>query len=544
MVCPPQCASGWRPLWLAAVLVCAACGGQSEDDGADAIDPITAGSDAAVGVGSAEAGSQGDAASPSDGDARVASSMDARAPDTSSQDASPDAGQAVDAAPSTDSSGPASDAGPDASAPPGPSGPLFPAHMATDVCPDPELRIRTSGKPSLGNSGKIQVFESAAPGRAIAVVDLAVATISETRGGTSMRLPRPVFVSGNDVYVHLPGSPLTYGKTYYVTVDASAIQVAGGAAPTLSGASSWQFSTRATPPADKANLRVALDGSGDFCTLQGALDAVPSRSATATTIQVGAGAYYEAVHTSGKSNLTIRGEDRKRTIIAGVNNNNLNGGTATRALVSIDTSNKLTIENLTIHNLTPQGGSQAEALRLQGCDQCTVRDADILSLQDTLLWAGRIYARNLYVEGNVDYVWGTGAVFFDQCELKTVGRAGYLVQARNGAGASGYVFVDCKLTSDSSVTGDILGRIDVAEYPGSQVAFINCQMGKHIAPAGWVVTGGSPGASLRFQEYKSVDPAGKPIDVSRRLSGSTQLSDAEAMRLRNPAEVLGGWDPR
>ncbi|HEX6240672.1 MAG TPA: pectinesterase family protein, partial [Polyangiales bacterium] len=346
------------------------------------------------------------------------------------------------------------------------------------------------------------------------------------------------------VYVHLPGNPLTYGKSYYVTVDAGVIQAAGGMAPVFTGTNAWQFSTRAAPPVDKSDMRVALDGSGDFCTLQAALDAVPARSTTPTTLRMGVGVYYELVHTSAKSNLTIRGDDRKRTVIAGVNNNNLNGGTATRALISIDTSTKLTIENLTIHNLTPQGGSQAEALRLQGCDQCTIRDADILSLQDTLLWAGRIYARNLYVEGNVDYVWGTGSVFFDQCEFKTVGRAGYLVQARNAPNASGYVFVDSKLTSDSNVTGDTLARIDVGEYPGSQVAFINCQMGKHIAPAGWVVTGGAPGAALRFQEYKSVDAAGKPIDVSRRLGGSKQLSDAEATRLRDPAQVLGGWNPR
>ena len=119
------------------------------------------------------------------------------------------------------------------------------------------------------------------------------------------------------------------------------------------------------------------------------------------------------------------------------------------------------IDTLTIHNVTPQGGSQAEALRLQSCDKCVVRNADILSLQDTLLWSGRVYAKNCYIAGNVDFVWGTGVAYFDACEIKTVGQAGAIVQARNGASAYGYVFVDSKLTADPGVTGQVLARIDV-----------------------------------------------------------------------------------
>jgi hypothetical protein len=68
-------------------------------------------------------------------------------------------------------------------------------------------------------------------------------------------------------------------------------------------------------------------------------------------------------------------------------------------------------------------------------------------------------------------------------------------------------------------------------------------MGSHINPAGWQVTGGGTGG-LRFQEYKSTDASGAPLDVSRRLAGSQQVSGADAERLRNPATVLGGWTPK
>jgi len=201
------------------------------------------------------------------------------------------------------------------------------------------------------------------------------------------------------------------------------------------------------------------------------------------------------------------------------------------------------IENLTIHNLTPQGGSQAEALRLQGCDKCIVRDADILSLQDTLLWSGRIYADNCTIAGNVDYVWGTGVAYFNACEIRTVGRSGVIVQSRNGNGAYGYVFVDSKLTADSAATSNMLARIDASVYPGSHVAYINCQM-TNVAAAGWTITGATPTSALRFWEYQSTSATGAAINVGGRLAGSTQISAAQAAMMRDPTVVLGGWQPQ
>jgi pectin methylesterase-like acyl-CoA thioesterase len=422
------------------------------------------------------------------------------------------------------------------------TGPLFPANGAKDVCADPPLRFHFSAAPAVGSSGKIRVFD-ASSSAAIATVDLAVATVNQTIGGTMFTLPRPVQVAGNDVIVRLPPRALTYGRSYYVTVDAGAIKAPDGTAMTITDPMAWRFSTAPAAPSNLAELRVAIDGTGQFCSVQGALDAVPARSATATTITIEKGTYFEIIHAANKSKLTLSGRDRKSTVILGVNNNELNGGTATRSLVGIDASSDVVIENLTIRNLTPQGGSQAEALRLQTCDKCVVRHADIISLQDTLLWSGRVYANDCYIEGNVDFVWGTGAAYFDKCEIKTVGRAGYVVQARNDPGKSGYVFVDSKITAGAGVSGIVLGRIDVSVYPGSQVAYLNCQMGSHIAPAGWTVTGGVAGGSLRFWEYQSTDAAGAPLDVSRRLAGSKQISADEAARTRDPAQVLGGWMP-
>jgi pectin methylesterase-like acyl-CoA thioesterase len=423
------------------------------------------------------------------------------------------------------------------------SGPLFPANGAKDVCADAPLQFHFSGKPTVGSSGKVRVFDAASTATPVATVDFATSMITTTVAGTMLRQPRPVYADDDEVVVRLPPKSLSYGKTYYVTVDDGAIKGPDGKSMTFTDPMAWRFTTRAAPPANTSMVRVALDGTGEFCSVQGALDHVPSRGTSPATITIGKGTYFEVLRASAKNNVTLHGEDRKQTVILGTNNDTLNSGTANRALIGIDGSSKFVVENLTIHNLTPQGGSQAEALRMQNCDQCIVRQADILSLQDTLLWSGRIYATDCYIAGNVDFVWGTGSVFFEKCEIKTVGRSGYIVQARNDASKSGYVFVDSKITADSGITGIWLGRIDSSVYPNSQVAYINCQMGNHINPAGWQVTGGGTGG-LRFQEYKSTDASGAPLDVSRRLAGSKQLSAAEAEQMRNPATVLGGWSPK
>jgi pectin methylesterase-like acyl-CoA thioesterase len=413
-------------------------------------------------------------------------------------------------------------------------GPLFPANGAEGICPDVSLHLRFDAKPSLG-SGKISVFEQGSS-TAVASVDVAARQTSVSPSGTQLTFLNPVFVVDREVIVQLPAA-LDYGKSYYVTVDSSAVRGTGGALP-LAGEADWSFSTRAAAPTDMSQLRIAQDGTGDFCSVQAGLEAAPSGA----MVSLGRGFYHELVKVSGKTGVTLRGDDRKGTVILGVNNDSLNSGTAKRALVSIEKSTDLIIERLTIHNLTEQGGSQAEALRLQACDKCVVRDADILSLQDTLLWDGRIYAKDLYVAGNVDFVWGKGAVFFDHCEIKTVGRKGYVVQSRNEPDGYGYVFVDSKISADPGVTGIVLARIDASVYPGSHVAFVNCEMGRHIAPEGWTITGGG-GSALRFWEYQSTAEGGGALDISRRHPSSRQITADQAAAMRDPAMVLGGWQP-
>lgn len=420
-----------------------------------------------------------------------------------------------------------------------PPGPYFPAPSSTNQCPDPTIRLRFDGPPKLGSSGSVKVFDAENPGSPVAQVNMAASQVTDMIGGSTFTLPRPAFVYKNEAIFVLPAKGLTRGRTYFVTIDSGVVRGPNDQPVVVSDPEAWRFSVAPSAPSNKSTLRVSVDGQGQFCTLQGAIDAAENGS----TLELGEGAFYGVTYFKGKNNLTISGAGRDKTRIAGVNNNNLNPSTRGRSLFGTEQISGLLIEDVTIENETPQGGSQAEALTLLSCDKCIVRWSTIISRQDTLLWSGRIYAEDSRIEGNVDYIWGTGTAYFYRVEIKTIGRAGYNVQARNPSGSFGYVFVDSKLTADPGITGDVLARIDVSAYPASHVAYINCEMGSHISPAGFTITGGGSTANLRFWEYQSRTPGGALVSTSQRAAGSKQLTANEAAQMRDVTYVLGGWDP-
>ena len=121
------------------------------------------------------------------------------------------------------------------------------------------------------------------------------------------------------------------------------------------------------------------------------------------------------------------------------------------------------------------------------------------------------------------------------------------MQSRNLETRFGYVFVDSKISADAGLTGHMLARIDGTAYPASHVAYINCELGPHIAPEGWLITAATDTSKIRFWEYGSVTPGGDPVDVSKRLAASKQLTADEAAMMRDRANVFAfpapGWDP-
>ncbi|HXU00367.1 MAG TPA: pectinesterase family protein, partial [Polyangia bacterium] len=426
----------------------------------------------------------------------------------------------------------------------------FPARGATGVCTDAPLRLTFDTPPAIGTSGTIRVYQQSLPSAPVDMIDIGAPLTTILIAGRSY-FYRPIVVSGNEAYIYLR-KVLQPGATYFVNIDPGVLTAgAGGAAiGAVEDATSWRFTVRAAAPAAGATtVNVAADGTGDFCTVQGAIDYIPAANTTPVTVNVAAGTYREIVAIASKNNITFHGADRNTSVITYANNGALQVppgtttslGTKWRAMFGIDTSNDIVIENITLWNPSPQlsTNGQSETLRSEGGNRIIVRNATIRGLQDTLLFTGQVYIADSTIEGNVDYIWGNGVAYFDRCEIKDVNRKGYNVQARNGAASLGYVFVDCALTADAAITGHYLARTDKNNNaPASQVAYINCKLGPHIDPVGWLLDGytrptGDAGvpdggtqwnfSMLRFAEYKSVDMAGAPIDVSMRIPESKQL---------------------
>jgi len=109
----------------------------------------------------------------------------------------------------------------------------------------------------------------------------------------------PVIVNGSTATIYLHNNVLEYGHKYRVEIDK---EVFG------EEIRSWSFQTKKNGPKDIHNLTVNCDGSGDFSTVQGALDAVKDADSTLTTIRVAAGDYEEIVYARCKTNIGLAAE--------------------------------------------------------------------------------------------------------------------------------------------------------------------------------------------------------------------------------------------
>jgi len=320
----------------------------------------------------------------------------------------------------------------------------------------------------------------------------------------------------------------------------------------------------ATPP---PTLHVATDGTGAYTTVQAAVDAAPDTGGA--LILIAKGSYREIV-TINKPGITLRGASTNpsETTIVDDHNAGENGGTFRSATVSVY-ADDFHAEQLTIANdfnhTHAQGstGSQALALLLQG-DRAVLRHVHLLGNQDTL-FAGhkgcmaaagktctpaRSYFSDCLIAGNVDFIFGDGAVVFDRCEIRSTTHAagGYITaQSRVATDQPGSVFVfnHCTLTAEPGVTNIFLGR---PWRPYAAVVYLHTQMGAHIQPAGWHEWHEGETHSLEtatYAEFDSTGPGADGIKQGKREPFSHQLTPAQAAAFSTPA-VLGGsdhWNP-
>ncbi len=280
--------------------------------------------------------------------------------------------------------------------------------------------------------------------------------------------------------------------------------------------------------AEKYNLVVAQDGTGDYKTIQEAVDACRIFPDKPFTIHVKNGVYREKVAIpEGNTFLSIIGESVEKTIISWDDHfNKINRGrnsTFYTYTLKVEAGD-FRMENITVENTAGPVG-QALALYVEG-DHCVFVNCRFLGNQDTVYAAGRIgrqYFYNCYIEGTTDFIFGEATALFEKCTIHAKANS-FLTAASTAKGKPfGYVFKDCKITAAKGITKVFLGR----PWRGfAKVAFLNCEMGLFIVPEGWDNWSNTENEkTVTFWEYKNI---GAGADRSKRVIWSHELTKKEA----------------
>ena len=287
---------------------------------------------------------------------------------------------------------------------------------------------------------------------------------------------------------------------------------------------------------------VAKDGSGDVTTVQEAINTCRAYRTETRVIFIKNGIYKEkVVIPSFLGHIHIIGESRDSTIITWDDHAGKNGlGTYQSHTFKVE-GNDVVLENLTIENAAGRVG-QAVALHIDG-DCVSVINCKLLGNQDTLYATGRLsrqYYKNCYIEGTTDFIFGSAIAVFDRCTIHSKTNS-YITAASTHEGLKfGYVFLDCKLTSDPEATRVYLGR---PWRDFAQVVFIRCEMGGHIIPEGWHNWSQPNREKTTF--YAEYGCKGPGASREGRVSWSYALTDEQAASytLDNIFSLTTSWNP-
>ncbi len=316
---------------------------------------------------------------------------------------------------------------------------------------------------------------------------------------------------------------------------------------------------------EAVRIRVSQSGSGGCRTVAEALTLAKAYRGTPVLISIGAGVYHEKL-TVSQDNLTLQGEGEVKIIWAdGAKEILPDGekrGTFRTATVMVD-ANGFTARGLTIENAAGPGAEAGQALALYADgDRLFFDRCKLLGHQDTLFTAplppseyepggfrgpkefaprvmGRHYYHKCLIQGEVDFIFGGAAAWFEDCDLISLetGREinGYVAAPSTPEGEKfGYVFRRCRFTGRCREKSVYLGR---PWRDHAKAVLLACELGPHIRPEGWHDWGkaSARGASY-FREYRSTGPGAQ----GERPDWTGQLSEEEAGAYTKEA-VLGGW---
>lgn len=298
--------------------------------------------------------------------------------------------------------------------------------------------------------------------------------------------------------------------------------------------------------AKKYDIVVDAKGSGDFLTVQEAINSVPLLKQKETKIYIKNGVYKEKLDLpKDKINVTLIGEDNKKTILtyddfaSKKNAAGTNIGTSGSCSFAVG-GDDFKAENITFENSSGPIG-QAVAVRIDG-DKVIFDNCRFLGFQDTLYTradGSRQYYKNCYIEGTTDFIFGASTAVFEGCEIFSKKGGSYITAASTTLNVSyGYVFLNCKLTTNAEKGTVYLGR---PWRNDAKTVFVKCEMGEHVNPLGWHNWGKPEAEKTTF--YAEYQCSGKGADRSSRVGWSHTITDRQFLDDYSMDKIFKGWLP-
>lgn len=432
--------------------------------------------------------------------------------------------------------------------------------------PDPDAPKLISATPAEGAS------TVSANGSIILTFDEAVkaGTGNATLGSTALAA---TFGAKTVVFSY---SKLSYNTDYSFTVPAGVITDKSGN-PFAGMTLHFHTMNRPNPAVKLFDAVIARDGTGDYTSVQAAINAAPAARTQPWLIFIKNGTYKEHVDIpSTKPYMNLIGQSRDSVIISGARLCGASSVYPDSAVYSVDPGATVVVksancyfENICFENefgVHEQNGPQALAIYTNN-DRMIFKNCWLRSYQDTYLTgsqlSGRGYLQNCLIQGAVDFIYGMGDFYFDKCTIRCTRPSGGYIVAPNHPAATkwGYVFRDCTLDGPAGVNiTTYLGR---PWHDRPKTSFFNTISKINIYPVGWYYKMG--GIPAIFADYNTMDANGNSLDLSQRIStyqidsvknGITQtytyngvknsFTDTEAATYTYDNVMAGtdSWDPK
>lgn len=281
------------------------------------------------------------------------------------------------------------------------------------------------------------------------------------------------------------------------------------------------------PQQYKYIFTVAKDGTGDYYFIQDAIEAMRVYPLAPITLYIKNGIYNEKIELpANNTDVTFIGENVDSVIISFNDYSGKGKHTTFTSYTAKISGNRFRAENITFANTAGPVG-QALALYVDA-DKAVFKNCKFLGHQDTIFLSGE-QARQLfvdcYIEGTTDFIFGPSTAVFKNCTIKAKSNS-YITAANTTKGKLyGFVFLDCKIIAEPSVTRLYLGRPWRAY---AKTVFIHCELPKEIAPEGWDNWGNAANEKTTgYAEYKNI---GEGSPVGKRVKWAKQLTSQAASR--------------